>query len=165
MKITDSILSSLGRRRTQLWALTAISLTCLASAGCRTTGKSGAPTLASIYLQGNTPGQIAMTTADVFQQHGYNVMRKGFDRLVCEKPAGKWSNFAYGSWIGDSPVWIRVKISIVPAGEAAYRVECIAARVRDKGSSTEEELRIGKAGHGAYQKLLDEVAARFAKAP
>jgi len=50
---------------------------------------------------------------------------------------------------------------VVPAGEISYRLQCRAYLVRDRGSSTEEEIAIGKLKAGRYQELLDQVAKRF----
>jgi hypothetical protein len=136
-------------------------------AGCHTTEKSAEekPTSsawASVQIHGNTPGQISQVTSEVFKEHGFTRGGQPKGGLVFEKEASKFSNLAYGNWIGDVPVWTRVKVSIVPAGEATYSLECTAYNVRDKGGATEEEIKMHM-GKGTYQKLLDEIAARFKK--
>lgn len=138
--------------------------------GCRTTskpagGEAAAGAIASIQLRGNTPGQIREVATEVFEEHGYIRGSRRPSEMVFEKPGSKLSNIVYGSWIGDTPVWIRVKLFLAPAGEQEYTLECKAYHVQDKGSATEEELKIGRLGSGAYRKLLDEIAARFQKHP
>ena len=133
----------------------------LVSAGCASTGKSTAPNFASVLISGNTPGQIRVAASDVFRENGYRVAQADAGGLVFEKKASRMDNFAYGSWLGDIPVWIRVKGSVVPAGEMSFRLQCAAYMVHDMGSATEEEAALSRLHRGPYQKLLDEVAKRF----
>jgi hypothetical protein len=129
---------------------------------CRSTEKIGPTPLASVMISGNTPGQIRDATTDVFHANGFKASDSGSGPMLFEKQGGSISNFAYGSWWADDPVWIRVKASVVPAGEMNYRLQCFAFVVRDKNGSTEEELQLTQLHHHSYQKLLDEVARRFA---
>lgn len=142
---------------------TAVLLFGLLGTGCHTTPNPPAAeaVTAAVQIRGNTPGQITQMVTEVFQEHGYTQGSKRAGALVFEKPGSKLSNLAYGSWLGETPVWVRVKLSIIPSGEQQYTLRCQAYRVQDKGSSTEEELKIGKMGNGPYQKLLEEVASRF----
>jgi hypothetical protein len=131
--------------------------------GCESTDKPKDTILASVIISGNTPGQIREAVKEVFRENGYQVSQTDAGGLILEKEASRMSNLAYGSWLGDSSVWIRVKTSIVPDGEMAFRLECSAFLVRDKGSAAEEELGQGKLHKKQYQKLLEEVAARFTR--
>lgn len=147
-------------------SLIAASVFGLLGAGCHTTdnpaaAEATASATAAVQIRGNTPGQITQMATEVFQEHGFTRGSKREGALVFEKPGGKMSNLAYGNWMGDTPIWLRVKLSVIPSGEQQYTLQCKAYHVRDKGSATEEELKIGKMGNGPYQKLLDEVASRF----
>ena len=53
------------------------------------------------------------------------------------------------------------KLNIAPIGEARFRLECVPVLVKDKGGSTEEEIKISSMHHRPYQDLLDQVAARL----
>jgi hypothetical protein len=130
--------------------------------GCRSTEKSPKP-FASVTITGNTPGQIREAATDVFHSNGYHASEPAPGKLLFEKRGGAMSNFAYGSWLGDDPVWIRVKALIMPAGEMTYRLQCSAFMVRDRGGATEEEVALTRLHHGSYQKLLDEVANRLTR--
>ncbi len=129
-------------------------------AGCHSTGPSGSSKLASVEIRWNTPGQISEVTSEVFEADGYEVARGGPTHLVFEKKASTMNNIAYGNWM-DSAVWERVKASIEPVGEATFRLECQAYFVRDRGGTTEEELKMGGMHSHTYQKLLDRVAKRL----
>lgn len=129
--------------------------------GCRSTRESGAAGFAMVLISGNTPGQIGAVAVDVFREQGYLVSQDDPSSLVFEKKASAMSNIAYGSWLGDTPIWLRVKAAVVPAGEMTFRLQCAAYRVSDKGSAAEEEVAISHLGNRPYQKLLDEVARRL----
>jgi len=124
--------------------------------GCRSTDKPAEGRFASVEIEGNTPGQIHNVAVEVFERDGYQVANKGLDTMVFEKEATKWGNFAYGDWGGDAPVWVRVKASIVAAGERRFRLQCHAFMVRDRGGATEEEIACYRSA--PYQKLMNEVA-------
>ena len=78
-----------------------------------------------------------------------------------EKEGSKMNNIAYGSWFADTPIWIRVRATLVPVAETRYRLQCDVHLVRDRGGSTEEELPTHGSRRSSYQKLLEEVAARL----
>lgn len=112
-------------------------------------------------LPGNTPGQIGEAVVEVFNGRGYTTVQAGLLDLVFEKKGSRMNNFAYGSWMGEEPIWVRVKLRIVAAGEQVYRLDCRACLVKDKGSAAEEEIKINRLHRGPYEKLMDEVAARL----
>lgn len=113
-----------------------------------------------VNIRGNTPGQIKPVALEVFQQQGYQVARATPNQLEFDKPATRWDNLAYGNWV-DSPLWLRVKVDLVPSAAPGCRLECRVYLVRDKGNATEEELPLRHAKRTPYQELLDKIAARF----
>jgi hypothetical protein len=133
----------------------------VAASGCRSTDKSASGGFASVMISGNTPGQIRNKTVEVFRADGYKVARSDPDHMIFEKEGSGMNNFAYGNWVGDTLVWVRVKASVVAAGEMTFRLQCRAYIVRDIGGSTEEEIPLSGFRKGPYQKLLEEVARRF----
>lgn len=136
-----------------------VALACCLISGCATTEKPAY--IASVEIQGNTPGQITAMAEKVFADNGYRPAEHLAGKLWFEKPGSGMNKFAYGDWVGDTQVWIRVKLNIAAIGEALYRLECTPVLVKDKGGSTEEEIKISSVHHRPYQKLLDEVAARL----
>ncbi len=159
---------SSGWRGAWLFVLTA--LVSFLLTGCHTTNnpaaaEASADATAAVQIRGNTPGQISQVATEVFENHGYTRPSKQSGALVFEKPGSKLSNLAYGNWMGDSPIWIRVKLSIVPTGEQQYSLLCTAYHIRDRGSSTEEQMKVNRVSSGPYQKILDEIAKRFRTQP
>jgi len=128
--------------------------------GCQSTGKPASARFASVEIQGNTPGQIRDMTTQVFTEHQYHASHSNMDSMVFEKEGTGWNNVAYGNWTGEG-VWERVKASIVPVSEGKFRLQCNAYMVRDKGGTTEEEIKLSSLKSHRYQKLLNEVSQRF----
>lgn len=118
--------------------------------------------MASILVSNSSPGAVSGATIDVFENNGYKLARRDKELLVFEKQASKMSDLAYGNWT-ESRVWSRVKVTVKPDGENAVQLHCTGFLVRDKGGATEEEIK--PYGRGPYQKLMDEVAARFSVKP
>ena len=131
--------------------------------GCQSTDRPASASFASTTITGNTPGQIRDAAVVVFQQDGYRATRVDPNSLLFEKEGTKMNEIAYGSWLGDVPVWVRVKASVVSLGEMTFRLQCSAFMVRDRGTATEEEITLSNLHKGSYQKLLDKVAQQLAK--
>jgi hypothetical protein len=141
--------------------LCALGLCGIIGPGCRSADIPASTGFPSVEIHGNTPGQIHDVAVVVFCEKGYKLAKTALTKLVFEKEGSSWRNIAYGNWIGDTPIWIRVKASIVPVEEATFRLECHAFMLRGKGETTEEEIPISNFNSGHYQKLLDEVAERL----
>jgi len=116
-----------------------------------------------VEFRGNTPGQIFDVTEEVFAAAGYKVSRISPLRLLCEKPGSTMSNLAYGEWLPEKPLYIRVKLTLIQENDAVYRLRALAYNVTDRGGMMEEEKLIHM-GKGRYKKMLDEVATKL-KAP
>ena len=135
----------------------------LGTLGCHSTDRPASASFASTTITGNTPGQIRDAAIVVFRQDGYKATRIDPNSLLFEKEGTKMNEIAYGSWLGDVPVWVRVKASVEPLGEMTFRLQCRAFMVRDRGRATEEEVALSNLHKGSYQKLLDKVAQQLAK--
>jgi hypothetical protein len=138
-------------------ALLALSV-CCAGVGCKSTNPESSA-LSSVVIRGSTPGQINNVVEKVFTRDGYKMKQKGLTTMVLEKEASFASNVAYGNWL--TPVTLRAKTKIVPIGEGSWRLECNGFRVRDAGSTVEEEMKMGHSSHKPFDKLLKEVAAEL----
>jgi hypothetical protein len=144
------------------WPIALLAMVCVAGAGCHSTGQP-ASSFASTTISGNTPGQIRNAAMAVFREDGYRASQLDPGAMIFEKEGTKMNEIAYGNWLGDIPVWVRVKASVVSYGEMTYRLQCQAFMVRDRGTGAEEELALSGLHRGPYQKLLDKVAQRLAQ--
>jgi hypothetical protein len=140
----------------------AVCLGGFSAAGCRTAGNSPGSRFAWVVIRGNTPGQIENVTREVFVENGYLSATSRSNTMVFERKGSALDEVAYGGLINQA-VWVKVTADVVPVGEAAFRLECNAYRVEDKGTPTEEETRLWRSH--PYQKLLDQVATRLKNKP
>jgi hypothetical protein len=130
--------------------------------GCKSPEEAKPKRFASVVIEGNTRGQIAVVVASVFQAEGYKVVRNDLHSLRFERVGSKMDTVAYGNWMGGD-VWTRVDVTLEELGENKVSVECQAYHVRDPDRALEETIRMGRLHAKPYQKLLDQVAARFAR--
>jgi hypothetical protein len=143
-----------------------ILLVALASAavfGCRSVDQPASASFASVCVQGHAPEQIRAATVVVFQEDGYSALDVHRAEMVFEKPGSQWDRIAYGNWIDEAPVSVRVRVSVAPVSGGLFELRCQAYLVRHKGEAAfEEEVRLKKNRSKPYQDLLDKVPGRLA---
>jgi hypothetical protein len=134
----------------------------IALSGCKSLNKPASASFASVRIQGHTAEQIRAASVVVFQQDGYTVVDGKRSEMLFEKEGSRWDQIAYGSWVNETPVWLRAKVSLVPLSDDIFRLQCQAYKVRNKGDPlTEDQVRIGNSHSKPYQALLDEVLAQL----
>jgi len=126
--------------------------------GCKSLDKPASASFASVRITGRTAEQIRAATVVVFQQDGYTPTKVAGPEMVFEKEGSRWDQIAYGSWVNDAAVWIRVRASLVPLPPDAFRLQCQAYVIRNKGDPlTEDPVRLRHNHSKPYQALLDKV--------
>ena len=134
----------------------------IALIGCKTLNQPASASFASVLIQGHTAEQIRAASVVVFQQDGYTVVDGRRPEMVFEKEGSRWDQIAYGSWVNEASVWLRVKVSMVPLSADTFRLQCQAYKVRNKGDPlAEDQVRIGNGHRQPYQALLDEVLGQL----
>lgn len=116
---------------------------------------------ASVEILRNTPRQIDDMVVQVFRAHGYETDRKKWPHSVFEKKANKFNTLEYGTWDDDTPLYERVRVSILPVSDETFMLQCQAFMVTDRGMALEEEHKLSPRKSKPYQELLDEVAHRL----
>ena len=130
--------------------------------GCKSPSKPTAASFASVRIQGHTAEQIRAASVVVFQQEGYTALDGKRFELVFEKEGSRWDQIAYGNWVNEAPVWLRVRVIMVPLSADTFRLQCQAYKVRNKGDPlAEDQVRIGDSHRKPYQALLDAVLAQL----
>ena len=130
--------------------------------GCKSLDKPASASFASVRIQGHTPDQIRAATVVVFQLDGYTATEVQRSEMVFEKEGSRWDQIAYGSWVNDAPVWIRVRASMVPLSADVFRLQCQAFKVRNKGDPlAEDEVKIRNNHSKPFQALLDKVLGQL----
>ena len=94
--------------------------------GCKSLNQPASASFASVRITGHTAQQICAASVVVFQQGGYTVADGLRSEMVFEREGSRWDQIAYGSWVDPAPVWIRVKVSMVPLSDDAFRLQCQA---------------------------------------
>jgi hypothetical protein len=130
--------------------------------GCKSLDKPDSASFTSVQIQGHTAEQVRAATVVVFQQDGYTAADVGRSEMVFEKQGSRWDRIAYGNWIDDTGVWVRVRVSMVPLSDGVFRLRCQAFKVRDKGDAVfEEQVRLRNKRSKPYQALLDKVLGQL----
>ncbi|MCX6925706.1 MAG: hypothetical protein NT154_21215 [Verrucomicrobia bacterium] len=130
--------------------------------GCKSMDKPASASFASVRIQGHTREQIRGATVVVFQQAGYAAADVSGADMIFETEGSRWDQIAYGSWVNDAPVWIRVRVSMVALSTDLYRLQCQAYKVRNKGDPlTEDQVIIKNRNSKPYQALLDKVLGQL----
>jgi len=130
--------------------------------GCKSLNEPDSASFASVRIQGHTVEQIRAATVVVFQQEGFTAKGVRSAELVFEREGSRWDQIAYGSWVNEAPVWLRVRASVVPLAAETFRLQCLAYKVLNKGDPlAEEQVRIGHSHRKPYQELLDKVPGQL----
>ena len=130
--------------------------------GCSSMDKPASASFASVRIQGHTAEQIRGATVVVFQQDGYVAANVSGAEMVFEKEGSRWDQIAYGSWVNEAPVWIRVRVSMVSLSADLFRLQCQAYKVRNKGDPlAEDQIVIRNRNSKPYQTLLDKVLGQL----
>ena len=130
--------------------------------GCKSLNEPDSASFASVRIQGHTVEQIRAATVVVFQQEGFTAAGVQRAELVFEREGSRWDQIAYGSWVNEAPVWLRVRASVVPLSADTFRLQCLAYKVLNKGDPlAEEQVRIGHSHRKPYQELLDKVLGQL----
>lgn len=137
---------------------------CLALFGCKSMNEPASASFSSVRIQGHTADQIRGATVVVFQHDGYTLAEAQRSDMVFEKEASRWDQIAYGNWVNEAPVSIRVKVSMVPLSPDGFRLQCQAYKVRNKGDPLgEQQVRISSAHSKSYLALLEKVRGQLAR--
>jgi hypothetical protein len=147
-----------------LWTVAIITIGAMTVAGCRM-GQPGSASFASVVIPGKAPDEICQTTAQVFQEDGYQVTALAPGNMVFQKEGTRGQSMANSgvvdTYYGASTV-VRVKAELVDLGAGSYRLQCQAFMVRNAGDSFfEDESRRSNLRRAPYQNLLDKVAKRL----
>ena len=130
--------------------------------GCSSMDKPASASFASVRIQGHTAEQIRGATVVVFQQDGYVAANVSGAEMVFEKEGSRWDQIAYGSWVNEAPVWIRVRVSMVSLSADLFRLQCQAYKVRNKGDPlAEDQVIIRNRNSKPYQAMLDKVLGQL----
>jgi hypothetical protein len=128
--------------------------------GCQSAGKPASASFASVEIRGRNAAQIQATTMAIFLEHGY-ACPPGGSGLVFEKEGTRTDQMAYGGWMDEGKIKVRVRAEIVWLNAGTHRLQCKAWMVRSAGSFFEEQTKLTNLSSGPFQKILKQVAKRL----
>ena len=134
-------------------------LMCCCLTGCHTVEPESYEATATVLSHNQPIEALSEAVLEVFKADGYTPLTNSRSEFVFEKPAGAWSNIAYGTMM-DPQVWTRVKVGIKPVNSTTRRLEVDAFRIRHKGTSLEEKQHLSRGHVGEYRKLLEAVVKK-----
>jgi hypothetical protein len=138
----------------------------LAATGCAHDDTPYSASFASVKIKDKSPNQIYGAVVTVFTGDGYTLAAKTSEFLVFEEEGSRMDKLAYGSWVGETPVYVRVKVSMIAMPEKdTWRLQCNAYKVRNKGDMLEDEVKIPNRRSRPFQDLLDKVADHLQNQP
>jgi hypothetical protein len=100
-------------------------------AGCQTFNSPPANNLASVTITNRTMPQIASAIQEVFATHYFQGSQTGPYGFTYERPGNRMNNLAYGSYMFDEKVTVRVKVNVQPVYGGQFLLSCNAALVED----------------------------------
>jgi hypothetical protein len=130
------------------------------SCGCQSAGKPESASFASVEIRGRNAAQIHETTVTVFGEHGYDCPSGG-SALVFEKEGTRTDQVAYGGWMDEGRVKVRVRAEIVWLNSSTERLQCKAWMVRNAGSFFEDQKKLTSLSSGPFKKILNQIAQRL----
>jgi hypothetical protein len=138
----------------------------LTFAGCKSSDTPYSSSFASVEIKDKQPKQIRDAILAVFKGDGYTLAGTTSEYLVFEEEGSRMDKIAYGNWVGETPVYVRVKVSMVSmAEENTWRLSCNAYMVRNKGDMLVDEVKLPNRKSRPFQNLLNKVADRLETQP
>jgi hypothetical protein len=137
-------------------ALAAISL---GVTGCQSFSQGPADdSTASIKVFNRTPDQILTVTRRVFLAHGFYETAATGNQITFERPGTTADKIAYGSYMFDQTVNLRVIVTVKPIDSANTLVSCKAWQIQSGGGGviddTHQVLGLRKR---PYEDLMDKI--------
>ena len=90
---------------------------------CHTPTESNHEDIDQLRVRTSDPAQIREAALNVFHEQGYKASVANLAKMIFEKKGSKFDNAAYGNWVGEQPIWIRIKVLVLPITEGVYQLE------------------------------------------
>jgi hypothetical protein len=130
----------------------------LVSTGCQNLNTPPANSLASVTITNRTMLQISNAIQDVFVAHYFAGGQTGPAEFTYERPGSRMNNLAYGSYMFDEKVTIRVKVMVQPLSNNQFNLSCQAALVEDAGDPVfQDSHQVRFLRKWPYEQLLRDI--------
>jgi hypothetical protein len=131
--------------------------------GCQSFSQGPADdSTASIKVFNRTPDQILTVTRRVFLAHGFYETAAAGNQITFERPGTTADKMAYGSYMFDQTVNLRVVVTINPIDNAYTLVGCKAWQVqRGAGGVIDETHEVRGFRKRPYKELMDKISEQL----
>jgi hypothetical protein len=131
-------------------------------AGCQTFNSPPANNLASITITNRAMPQITSAIQAVFAEHYFQGGQTGPNEFTYERPGSRASNLAYGSYMFDEKVTMRVTVTVQPVYGGKFLLGCNAALVEDASDPMfQDSHQIRLLRKWPYEQLLKDIRTQL----
>jgi hypothetical protein len=131
-------------------------------AGCQSFNSPPTNNLASVTITDRTMPQIASAIQTVFATHYFRGGQTGPYEFTYERPGSRLNNLAYGSYMFDEKVTVRMKVKVQPVYGSQFLLSCNAALVEDAGDPIFQDTHhVRWLRKWPYEQLLKDIRTQL----
>jgi hypothetical protein len=139
-------------------ALGLLSVLLVGTSGCQSFSSSPASSLASVVITNVPMADVQTAVTNVFTTRQFIGGQSGTNQFTYKHPGSGMDNFAYGSYMFDHPVTIKVVVTTRQEATNEIVVGCNAWLVEaDNDPVFEESHPVRSLRRGPYEELLKEI--------
>jgi hypothetical protein len=132
------------------------------AAGCQSFNGPVQSSLASVSIVNRPMADVQAAVTNVFTAHNFVGGATGTNEFIYTRPAGRMDRLAYGSYMFNRPVTVKVAVTTRQKNPALVVVGCNAWIVEAENDPTFQEIHpVGIFGRGPYEGLLQEIKGRL----
>ena len=133
----------------------------LGVAGCQSFGDGAPGYLTSVQISNRPMAAVQTAVTNVFTGHAFTGGSTGANQFTYSRPGTSLDKLAYGSYLFDRPITVKVVVTTRQQTPAIIVVGCKAWIVEAAGDPVFEELHPVRAfGKEPYEDLLKEIRAQ-----
>jgi len=149
-------------RYLRCFLLCVLSLAGLLVTGCQSFNSPPPGNLASVTVTNKSLDEISQATRAVFAVHGFDGSQTSPSQFNYERAGTRANNLAYGSYIFNEAVTIRVQVNLTPLDAASTRIGCNAWLVEDANDSVfQDDHKVRQLRKWPYDDLLKDIKAQL----
>ncbi len=130
--------------------------------GCQTFSATPSGNLASVTITGQSMPAVANAVAAVFATHGFEGGQTGANQFTFTCPGSRTDNLAYGSYMFDEVVTVKVVVSTKRLTPDSIYVGCNAWLIEaDNDPVFQDEHKVRLLRKWAYAQLLKDIQTQL----
>ncbi len=132
------------------------------AAGCQSFKNPPDNNLASVTITNRTMAQVSGAVQTVFETHYFTGGPAGPGRFVYERPGSRMNNLAYGSFMFNEKVTVRVTVNVQPVYGGQFILSCDAALVEDAQDPVfKDSHHVRSLQKWPYEELLKDIKTQL----